>query len=374
MAPQINDTSFNPVSLSSSSLSFSVLPFGLTFYSFQLRQNGNETELLIGPQKPEEHAQVRRFRNQTVGRYANRLPAGEWTACDGSTKLNLDVVEPPSVCLHGGQSSLDQRTWTALPLESTSLFPSVPKENALLFQLQSPDGDNGFPGDLLVQVLMTLDGNKFKYVIKAALEGDAPATPVNLTVHWGFNFGGDHTAKDYAMWAECDKVVVVNSSDALPTGELGDVKGTIFDFNQGGPEDLKGIRKFGDVWDEENGVDHCLVFANPSSTSPKLILVGPSSSTPRPVLTFTSNQPAVQCYTAKFFDGDGTRRASHSSSTDGKGGYEKFQATFLEFQGVIGACLPGKEFDTLREKNGGDSILKKGEVYENWVEVEVGTI
>ncbi|KAH8915027.1 hypothetical protein BT69DRAFT_1357080 [Atractiella rhizophila] len=57
MAPQINDTSFNPVSLSSSSLSFSVLPFGLTFYSFQLRQNGNETELLIGPQKPEEHAQ-----------------------------------------------------------------------------------------------------------------------------------------------------------------------------------------------------------------------------------------------------------------------------------------------------------------------------
>jgi galactose mutarotase-like enzyme len=132
-----------------------------------------------------------------------------------------------------------------------------------------------------------------------------------------------------------------------------------------------------------------LVFNQPfptlSDKKPQVILISPDDKIR---LTFSSNQSSVQVshpssllflpswfsllqqvYTAKYFDGKGSRKEFHTTGSPSDG-YTKFQAVFLEFQQVIGACLPGK--DKLVDAAGGDdTILKPGQIYENWVETEV---
>jgi hypothetical protein len=80
----------------SHNLALSLLPYGLTFNSLYItRPNGETEDLLIGPTKPEEHdwqhETGRKFRNQTVGRYANRLPSGKTVLANGEV-LELDVI------------------------------------------------------------------------------------------------------------------------------------------------------------------------------------------------------------------------------------------------------------------------------------------
>ncbi|GAA5902916.1 hypothetical protein JCM8208_006510 [Rhodotorula glutinis] len=262
----------------------------------------------------------------------------------------------------------------------------------------------------------------------------AKGTPVNLTVHWGFRLddGKDKDVLGHHLWLDSNKLAALDES-GLSTGALEPVKaGSPLDFHSQGREGPH--RKIGDNY-PEGGVDRNFLFSHPSSslqpspldqptsessqwsprlpTTPQAILTSPSSHLS---LRFTSNQSSVQVYTAPGLDGtgpvrkvahggpardaekDGAASAAGERATSKGDGYGADSLVFLEFQAPVGAVVHAagaQEGDGerpelarwMREraeaqgvnldegKKGrsweADTMLRKGQVYENWVEVEV---
>lgn len=180
----------------------------------------------------------------------------------------LEYTEGPGVSLHGGPGGFDRSTFkplSALTPEHSKLFTPVELEtikkdigSAVIFEHTSPAGDEGYPGELLVEVLVAvlkpaasvtsaatsreqhLGSVLLDY--RASLRGETKTiTPVNLTQHWGFNLDASLTkpnsptpdVKNHALLIKSDHILE-GDSVLLPTGNLIPVKGTPFDFTSAG--------------------------------------------------------------------------------------------------------------------------------------------
>lgn len=245
---------FSPDELSAGPLSLSLLPYGLTFHSLHLTLPGSTPrDLLIGHADPSDHhfskAGGRGFRNQTVGRYANRLPSGR-TEKDGMVldlvdnssgeqalarstrrvRAELMVLAGARVCLHGGATGLDTQEWTLVSRADSKLFPSDDSAFPLLdsargdeaiYRFLSPAGTDGFPLTLEIEGLVQVKKPEEEsgvaqgvvvVVLRAKIVEDGSdgiefGTPVNLTVHWGFNLGSfdgveDESVKEHKLWID----------------------------------------------------------------------------------------------------------------------------------------------------------------------------
>ena len=153
-----------------------------------------------------------------TGRYANRIAGG---------KFSLDGVDyrlfqnDGGNSLHGGEIGFDKRIWAASP-----------GENAVELTYRSPDGEEGYPGNLDLSVRYSLDADNSLRIDYAA-ETDAP-TVLNLTNHSYFNLMGEGEGAIY------DHVLTLNAdgftptaAGQIPTGEIAPVAGTPFDFRRG---------------------------------------------------------------------------------------------------------------------------------------------
>jgi aldose 1-epimerase len=151
-----------------------------------------------------------------VGRYANRIASAKF-ALDGKTyKLAANNF---GNSLHGGNVGFDKVIWNTEKIGDSSLKLTY----------QSKDGEEGYPGNLNVQVVYTLGSdNSLKIDYTASTD---KATPVNLTNHSYFNLsaGKDSTVVDHVLQLNADKYTPVNDQ-LIPTGQIDDVKGTPFDF------------------------------------------------------------------------------------------------------------------------------------------------
>jgi aldose 1-epimerase len=229
------------------SLSLHLLPsHGLTFHKLLV----NGYDVLIGPESTESYlSEGRNFRNQVVGRYANRLPGGRWSA-DGvqvnlvgdgtwlhyhaSTDTKSLVFLEKQVYLHGGPTGYDVRTWLPITRERSALFssgnPSVEpgQGQEAIFQLRSPAGDQGFPEDLIIEAYVAVVGptptpgqdvgsstgadagvaGDVYYNLRAAIvpresgPAEVRGTPINLTVHWGFNLEAGGDVLNHLLWLD----------------------------------------------------------------------------------------------------------------------------------------------------------------------------
>ena len=152
-----------------------------------------------------------------VGRYANRIGGGKFTI-DGR-EYHLTINENGNT-LHGGDG-FTFRNWQGVR-EDDGEEPSV------TLRLESPDGDNGFPGNLTMDMTYTLTkDNGWKIEYRGTTDQKCP---VNMTNHSFFNLSGDgETALDHILWIDADYFTAANEA-LLPTGELAPVKGTPFDF------------------------------------------------------------------------------------------------------------------------------------------------
>jgi aldose 1-epimerase len=170
-----------------------------------------------------------------VGRYANRIANAKFTL-DGKTyKLAPNNF---GNSLHGGNVGFDKVIWNVEKIGDTS------------FKLtsQSKDGEEGYPGNLKVQVIYTLGSdNSLKIDYTATTD---KATQVNLTNHSYFNLsaGKDSTILDHVLQLNADKYTPVNDQ-LIPTGQIADVKGTPLDFTT-----AKAIGK--DIGNVKGGFDH----------------------------------------------------------------------------------------------------------------------
>lgn len=156
------------------------------------------------------------FFGSTVGRYANRIAHGRFIL-DGvpyTLATNLGAHH-----LHGGVDNFQEKVWDAVQ----------PDEATVVFRYRSPDGEEGYPGNLDVEVTYQLtESNELKAVFKA--NTDKP-TVVNLTNHAYFNLNGQGSGTVLEHRLQINAHFITETDEyAIPTGVLMPVAGTPFDF------------------------------------------------------------------------------------------------------------------------------------------------
>ena len=264
-----------------------------------------------------------------IGRVANRIAKGKFTL-DGKDYA-LAINNGPNT-LHGGNVSFDHRVWKAEAVEA-------PNAAGVKLTYLSPDGEEGFPGNLSVTVTYTLtDDNALK--IEYTATTDKP-TLVNLTNHSYFNFSGAGDVLKDILYINADSYTPVDST-LIPTGEIAPVKDTPMDFTHPAPIGA-GIPALASTI---GGYDFNYVL-NGDAGHLHLAARASDPSNGRQMEVWTT-EPGVQFYSAIGLDG----------SIVGKRGvaYPKFGALCLETQ-----HFP----DAIHHPNFPSIVLRPGEKFHS---------
>lgn len=231
-----------------------------------------------------------------IGRYGNRIGNATFTLDSATYKLAANNGKNN---LHGGEKGFDKVVWNATPSETSP---------TLTLSYLSPDGEEGFPGNLKTTVKYTLtDENEL--LIEYEAETDK-ATPVNLTNHSYFNLTGDagQSILNHKLWIDADNYTPVDAG-LIPTGKIETVKGTPFDFTE--------AKKIGErIANVPGGYDHNFVLNN-KATDLKLVAWLQDSVSGRKLEVFTT-EPGLQFYSGNFLDAtlqnrDGKKIAKHNA-------------------------------------------------------------
>jgi aldose 1-epimerase len=240
-----------------------------------------------------------------VGRYANRIGHAAFTIDGVNYKI---TANENGNTLHGGLKGFDKVIWTVDQVNDSSLALSY----------RSPDGEEGFPGNLNVKVVYTLDHRNglSDHMNGLIIEYTAltdKKTPVNLTNHAYFNLsaGKDSTILNEELTLNSNSYTSVNES-LIPTGEIALVNNTPMDFTH---EYSKKIGK--DINRVNGGYDHNYVLKNETDFifQEAALLYDPGSGR---VMDIYTTQPGIQLYTGNFLDGsltgrDGKRIVKHGA-------------------------------------------------------------
>jgi aldose 1-epimerase len=248
-------------------LRVAVLTYGATVQRLEVADG---TDVVLGLGTLEDYLLRSRYFGAVVGRYGNRIARGRFTL-DG-TEYRLPLNDGVN-SLHGGVRGFDKRVWRVESAEPAEL----------LLSLVSPDGEEGYPGELTARVRYVLDGDTLR--LEYRVTTDAP-TVVNLTNHSYFNLAGGGDVRDHVVTMEADRYLPVDEGK-IPTGELAPVAGTPFDFTA--PSRV-GARLGGRY-------DHCYVLQG------RATVTDPGSGRSMEV---TTTEPGVQFYTGHMLDGDAT--------------------------------------------------------------------
>jgi aldose 1-epimerase len=260
-----------------------------------------------------------------IGRYGNRIANGKFTL-DGKSYTLAGNDHGNS--LHGGNKGYDKVYWN---IEKQG-------DSSLKLTYASKDGEEGYPGNLNIEVIYTLTtDNALKIDYTATTD---KATPVNLTNHSYFNLsaGKDSTILNHELELKADKYTPVNDA-LIPTGKIEDVKG--------GPMDFTTAKMIGkDIASVKGGYDHNWVL-NKSGNSLERIAALYEPNSGRYMEVFTT-EPGVQFYSGNFLDG---------TLTNTKNGQKYVKHGAL--------CLETQHFpDSPNEPSFPSTILKPGETYK----------
>jgi len=254
---------------------------------------GRAADVVLGVDSAGEFEAKAAGFNSVIGRYANRIAGGRFTL-DGKTyqlETNSSSGGVP-VHIHGGRQGFNRRLWTATPTAREGL-------PAVRLSLTSPDGDQGYPGNLQVEVLysVTADGAlRLDYTATT----DRP-TPLNLTNHAYFNLKGEgeDDILDHELTLRAARYTPVTPA-LIPTGELAPVAGTPFDFTR--------PRRIGERIAADHpqmaigrGYDHNFVLDHRGDAPGLAALVHEPAS--GRVLEVLTTEPGVQLFTANHFAG-----------------------------------------------------------------------
>jgi len=267
-----------------------------------------------------------------IGRYGNRIGKGRFSI-DG-TEYTLATNNGKNH-LHGGVVGFDQKVWSAESITGD-------KEVSLTLTYTSPDGEEGYPGNLACTVVYSLtNDNELRIDYQATTD---KATVCNLTNHSYYNFtGAARDILDHELMINGNHTTPVDEG-LIPTGELAPVAGTPFDFTS-----PKAIGKDIDANDLQigygPGFDHNWVL-NKQGSELSLAAEVYESTTGR-VMTIHTTEPSIQFYAGNFLDGTIT----------GKGGkvYPRRFAFCLETQ---------HSPDSPNNPEWPTVILRPGEVYK----------
>ena len=280
--------------------SVSILNLGATIASLRVPdRDGKLDDVVLGYARGEDYLRNGAFYGATVGRYANRI-IGSRLVIDGqSYALN----GRGGATLHGGPNGFFARLWTGTSIKT-------PHGPALRFTLVSPDGDEGFPGQLTATVTFAWDDSDRLTIDYRATT--TKATVVTLTQHSYFNLAGagngDILGQTLRLNAD---FYTPNGANNAPTGEVLKVAGTPFDFTAAKPlgQDINSADR---QIASGHGYDHNFMLRRsivPGEVVEAARLVDPVSGR---TLTVSTNEPGLQLYTA---NGPGSPRPMRDGKT-----------------------------------------------------------
>lgn len=275
-----------------------------------------------------------------VGRVGNRIAKGKFSV-DGMD-YTVATNDGPNA-LHGGvEWSLDKVVWDGKPFESDA-------GEGVVFTYTSPDGEEGYPGNLNVKVTYTLtDANELRIDYEATTDR---ATPVNLTNHAYFNLSGAGapTINDHELMLVADHYTPVDDT-LIPTGEIAPVEGTVFDFRD--------FHTIGERVEQLNdkpggGYDHNFVLNNQDGDLALAAKVREPKS--GRVLSIFTTEPGIQFYGGNFLEGQ-----------TGKAG-----KTYAHRSGL---CLETQHYpNSVNEESFPSTILRPGQTYKHTCVYQITT-
>ena len=293
-------------------------------------KNGHFDDIVLGFSSLEEYERYpHSYFGAIIGRYANRISAGTFPLHGSS--IRLPSINDPPHHLHGGSWGFHRQLWSA----QTS-------GNTLALAYLSPDGEEGYPGNLSVVVKYRLnEANELKIEYRAETDS---ATIINLTNHSYFNLRGYGSILNHELLLHCDYYLPINGS-FIPRGEVTAVAGTAFDFTQK-HRIAETINTADHQLELAGGFDHCFVAKKATrkvATIARLYEAGSGRS-----LEVASSEPAIQFYTGNFFDGSIRGKAQQQ--------YHKHS----------GLCLETQHFpDSPNHAHFPTTVLKAGECYNS---------
>jgi len=217
----------------------------------------------------------------TVGRYANRI-AGATFTLDG-VRHDLAPNEGPT-CLHGGPGGFSTRRWSLAGAHDHSLELS----------LVSPDGDQGFPGEVTARVRYTVSTERV--TIEHEATTTAP-TVVSLTNHAYFNLAGGGTVDEHRLTLAADAYLPVDRL-SIPLGHPEPVQGTPFDLTAGGEVGQRVADRHPQVR-QAGGIDHPFVLRGQGLRAVARLEHPPTGRS----LEISTTSPSLQVYTGQKLDG-----------------------------------------------------------------------
>ncbi len=196
--------------------SLEILNLGATIFSLKIKDaEGNLINVVVGPKNKEdyvteEYRQKNMCFGASIGRYAGRISEGEFIL-DGKA---LKLFQKNGVHLHGGKKGLQHKVWDMIS-QTKGANPSI------RLSCSSKDGEEGYPGNLNVEVFYTLTEEnelKIEYTAKSDKQ-----TIINLTNHTYFNLNGEGSVKDHKLQINAPKILEVDKK-LRPTGIIRELR------------------------------------------------------------------------------------------------------------------------------------------------------
>jgi aldose 1-epimerase len=295
---------------------------------------GKVADVVLGFDRPESYwaDPPPPYFGSVVGRYANRIAKGQFVLAGKTYKLAAN--NGPNA-LHGGRRGFDKVMWNLATRET-------PGGSSAIFTRTSPDGEEGYPGNLAVTVTYTLtEKNELIVDYRAATD---KATPVNLSQHSYFNLAGEGSGDilGHHLTINADRYTPVDDT-LIPTGELAPVRDTPFDFRQATAIGAR-INADHPQLKAGKGYDHNWVL-NGTGAAPRFAarLSDPVSGR---TMDISTTEPGIQFYSGNFLDG----------TIKGKGG--------RVYGHRAGLCLETQHFpDSPNQKNFPTTIVQPGKPY-----------
>ncbi len=294
-------------------------------------KTGEMKDVVLGFDSIADYINVPSDFGAAIGRYANRINQGKFV-------LDGDTIKLPQNnyghCLHGGPTGWQYQVYSGQQLN----------DSTLQLTMQSPDGDNNFPGNVTAHVTYTLKGNN-----SIDIQYDATTdkkTVINMTNHSYFNLSGNpqNTITDNVLYVNADSITPVDST-FMTTGQMLALSGNSMDF--------KNAKPIADALDMSNeqvkfgmGIDHNYVLntkGNIEEVAAKVVC--PSTGITLEVYT---SEPGIQVYTGNFLDG----------SVTGKKGIVYNQRAAI--------CLESQHYpDSPNKPQWPSAVLEPGQTYQS---------
>lgn len=304
-------------------MSAEVLDYGATIRSIMVPdRNGKPTDVVLGYDSIEEYVQNGGCFGGTVGRFANRIGGASFEL---NGRLYPLFANNGANHLHGGRQGFHKRLWQAREAEG-----------GVVFEILSPDGDEGYPGNLSLQVKFSWQGKALELHYHATSDQD---TIVNFTNHSYFNLDDSNDVQAQLLQIDAD-CFTLNDAHCLPTGDILPVEGTAMDFRREKP-----------IGQDADRDEPCVRLSGGYDSNFILNATGEGmrarSLSSGIILRVSTDQPGVQLYTA---NGMKERPCKGGRVYGHRGGF----------------CLETQHYpDCIHHPNWPSCILRAGEAFDS---------